>query len=95
MQQPILDRIVVKQDQGADMFGSIIIPESAVEDVYRGTVMLVGPGKDGVPCGVEAGDYVLFSAFAGTKITIDDEDLLIMKWQECLMRFREDDDNGS
>ena len=92
MQQPILDRIVVKEDEAATMFGSLHIPESAEQNVNRGTVVMVGPGKDGVECGVEVGDYVVYSNFAGTLITIDDEDLLVMRWHDCLMRFRDDAD---
>jgi len=96
VQQPILDRIVVKPDDGEESFGSIIIPESAIETADRGTVLMVGPGKwdNGVliECGVDVGDKVIYSAFAGTWITIDDEDLLVMRWHDCLMRFKEDND---
>ena len=53
---------------------------------------MIGPGKDGIECGVDVGDYVLFSAFAGTMITLDGEDLLIMRWHDCLMRFKEESD---
>ena len=67
MQQPILDKIVVKQDLGETMFGSLHIPKSAQEKVNKGTVMMVGPGKDGIACGVDLVDYVLFSAFAYKK----------------------------
>ena len=94
MQQPILDRIVVKQDLGETMIGSLHIPESAQEKVNKGTVMMVGPGKDGIECGVDVGDYVLFGAFAGTEITLDGEDLLIMRWHDCLMRFKEEPDGS-
>ena len=94
MQQPIQDRIVVRPDQGEDTFGSIIIPESAIEDVNRGVVIMVGPGKDGVPCGVEVGDQVIYSAFAGTHITIDDDELLVMRWYDCLMREWNDADEN-
>jgi len=95
MQQPILDRIVVKPDDGETTFGSIIIPEAAVEQANRGTVIMVGPGKPNEPIGVEIGDKVIYSAFAGTWITIDGDDLLIMRWHDCLMRFRDDADQSS
>ena len=90
MQQPILDRIIVKRDESEEMFGSLHIPESAIEDVNRGVVILVGPGKPNEPVGVEVGDHVIYSAFAGTEITINDENFLIMRWHDCLMRFRDD-----
>jgi len=95
MQQPILDRIVVKPDTGDSMVGGIHIPDSAIPDADRGTVILIGPGKwdNGVliECGVDVGDKVIYSAFAGTWITIDDEDLLVMRWHDCLMRFNDED----
>ncbi len=87
MQQPILDRIVVKPDTGEEMFGSIHIPESAIESADRGTVVMVGPGKVDEPIGVDIGDKVIYSTYAGTQITIDDEDFLVMRWHDCLMRF--------
>ena len=73
MQQPILDRIIIKRNESEEMFGSLHIPESAQEDVNRGTVIMVGPGKNGEPVGVEVGDQVIYSAFAGTEITINNE----------------------
>jgi len=92
MQQPILDRIVVRPDNGEEMFGSIVIPESAIEQANRGTVIMIGPGKPDQPIGVDIGDKVIYSAFAGTHITIDGYDLLIMRWHDCLMRFNDDAD---
>jgi len=91
MQQPILDRILVKPDDGEENFGSIIIPESAIASADRGTVIMVGPGKVDEPIGVDVGDKVIYSAFAGTWITINDEDLLVMRWHDCLMRFNDED----
>jgi len=67
MQQPIQDRIVVRPDEAATMFGSLHIPDMADQDIDRGTVIMIGPGKDGIECGVEVGDYVIYSKFAGTQ----------------------------
>ena len=86
---PLADRVVVQpQDAEETTSGGLIIPDTAKEKPQKGTVISVGPGKveDGkkVEMTVSKGDTVLYGKYAGTEVTIDDEDLLIMRESDIL-----------
>jgi chaperonin GroES len=88
--QPLHDRVIVKRiDEGEQVRGGIIIPDSAKEKSQEGEVIAAGNGKyrkDGSrqPLDVNAGDRVLFGKFGGSEIKIDGEELLIMREDEIL-----------
>ena len=64
--------------------GGIIIPDTAKEKPLAGKVIAVGPGTSDVKMEVKVGDQVLYGKYAGTEITIDGKDLLIMKQGDIL-----------
>ena len=88
--KPMFDRVVVRRNEDEiEKKGSIYIPDSAKEKPMRGEVVAAGPGKrldDGkiVALDVKAGDQVLFSKFSGSDVTVDDEELLILREEEIL-----------
>ena len=88
--QPLNDRVIVKRiDEGEQVRGGIIIPDTAKEKPQEGEVIAVGLGKyreDGSrqPLDVHAGDRVLFGKYGGSENKIDGEDLLIMREDEIL-----------
>ena len=88
--QPLHDRVIVKRiDEGEQVRGGIIIPDSAKEKSQEGEVIFAGLGKykeDGTrqPLDVRAGDRVLFSKYGGSEIKLNDEELLIMREDEIL-----------
>ena len=88
--QPLHDRVIVKRiDEGEQVRGGIIIPDTAKEKPQEGEVIAAGLGKyreDGSrqPLDVSAGDRVLFGKYGGSEIKIDDEELLIMREDEIL-----------
>jgi chaperonin GroES len=79
------DRIIVKRiEEGEQVRGGIIIPDTAKEKPQEGEVIAVGEGKrkdDGerIPLDVKVGDRVLFGKWGGNEVKIDGEELLIMK----------------
>ena len=86
---PLADRVVVQpQDAEETTSGGLIIPDTAKEKPQKGTVISVGPGKveDGkkVEMTVSKGDTVLYGKYSGTEVTIDGEDLLIMRESDIL-----------
>ena len=88
--RPLHDRVVVRR-VGSDekTAGGIIIPDTAQEKPSEGEVVAVGPGaraEDGslTPMDVKAGDRVLFGKWSGTEVTIDGEELLIMKESDIM-----------
>jgi chaperonin GroES len=88
--KPLYDRVVVKRiEEGEKMRGGIIIPDSAKEKPQQGEIVAAGQGKrldDGkiIPLDVKAGDKVLFGKYSGNEITVDGEELLIMREDEIL-----------
>lgn len=88
--RPLHDRVVVRRIEAEEKTsGGIIIPDTAKEKPQEGEVVAVGPGaRDDsgqlVELSVKAGDRVLFGKWSGTEVTIDGEDLLIMKESDIL-----------
>ena len=88
--QPLHDRVIVKRiDEGEQLRGGIVIPDSAKEKSQEGEVIAAGLGKykdDGSrqPLSVKAGDRVLFGKYSGSEITLNGEELLIMREDEIL-----------
>ena len=77
---PLHDRVIVKPAPAEEKSaGGIIIPDTAKEKPQRGTVVAAGPGKKDEPVTVKVGDTVLYGKYAGTEITVDGENYLIMR----------------
>ena len=88
--RPLQDRVLVKRlEQEEKTAGGIIIPDTAQEKPSEGEIVAVGSGarrEDGsiVALDVKAGDQVLFGKWSGTEVTVDGQDLLIMKESDLL-----------
>lgn len=88
--RPLHDNVLVKRlEPSEEKWGGIIIPDTAKEKPQEGNVLAVGPGKlsdDGTrrAVGVAVGNKVLFGKYAGTEITIDGEELLVMRESDLL-----------
>lgn len=77
---PIADRVLVEPAAAEEKTaGGIIIPDTAQEKPQRGKVVAVGTGKKDEPMTVKVGDKVLYGKYAGTEVTIDGKDYLIMR----------------
>jgi chaperonin GroES len=85
MFKPLHDRVLIRRVADDEKTaGGIIIPDTAKEKPMQGEVLAVGAGykeDDGTvrPLDVKEGDRVLFGKWAGTEITIDGEELTILK----------------
>lgn len=83
--RPLHDRVLVKRvEQDEKTAGGIIIPDTAQEKPMEGKIMAAGSGvrsDDGklTPLDVKKGNRVLFGKYSGTEVTIDGDDLIIMK----------------
>lgn len=87
---PLHDRVLVRRLEGEEKTsGGLIIPDSAKEKPSEGEIVSVGGGarKDNgelIAMSVSAGDKVLFGKWSGTEVSIDGEELLIMKESDIL-----------
>ena len=88
--KPLHDRVLVKRvEQDNKTAGGIIIPDTAQEKPMEGKVIAAGTGiktDDGkvTPLDVKAGDKILFGKWSGTEVTIDGDELIIMKESDIL-----------
>ena len=88
--KPLQDRILIRRlDSEEEMRGGIVIPDTAKEKPQEGEVVAVGDGKvldDGQKqeMTVKVGDRILFGKYGGTEVTIEEEELLIMREDEVL-----------
>lgn len=83
--KPLADRVVIEPAPAEEKTaGGIIIPDTAKEKPLKGTVVAVGSGKKDEPMTVKVGDQVLYSKYAGTEITIEGKEYLIVKESDIL-----------
>jgi chaperonin GroES len=88
--RPLHDRVLVRRVEAEEKTaGGIIIPDSAKEKPAEGEIVAVGDGLrdddgDRIPLDVKAGDRVLFGKWSGTEVTVNGEELLIMKESDIL-----------
>ncbi|MCO4825736.1 MAG: co-chaperone GroES [Amylibacter sp.] len=87
---PLHDRVLVRRLEGDEKTaGGLIIPDSAKEKPAEGEVIACGEGArkdsgDLIPMAVKKGDKVLFGKWSGTEVSVDGEDLLMMKESDIL-----------
>jgi chaperonin GroES len=83
--KPLASRVVVKPAAAEETTASgIIIPDSAKEKQLKGEVVAVGPGTKDETMEVSVGDVVLYGKYAGTELSLEGEDVLIMNQSDIL-----------
>jgi len=88
--KPLHDRVLVRRTESEEKTaGGLIIPDSAKEKPSEGEIVSAGPGarKDSgelIEMAVKAGDTVLFGKWSGTEVSIDGEELLMMKESDIM-----------
>jgi len=83
--KPLADRVLVEPQAAEEKTASgIIIPDSAKEKPQRGKIVAAGPGTKDEKMEVKVGDVVLYGKYAGTELTIDGKDYLIMRQSDVL-----------
>lgn len=88
--QPLSDRLVVKAlEDTEEMRGGLYIPDTAKEKPQQGTVLAVGSGRvtdEGakLPMDIKEGDTILYGKYSGTEVTVDGDELLIIRESDVL-----------
>ena len=88
--KPLSDRVVVRPKEAEEKTASgIILPDTAQEKPQMGEIMAIGPGKVSdngtlIDMSVKAGDNILYGKYSGTEISVESEDLLIMRESDIL-----------
>lgn len=88
MLKPLGDRVIVKQDEAEETTASgIFIASETKEKPTSGVVLAIGEGKldkngNMVPVPVKVGDHVVYGKYTGTTITMDGEEVIILRADE-------------
>ncbi len=87
---PLYDRVLIERTAAEQRTkGGIIIPDTAGEKPQEGIVIAAGRGKiaengDLAPLSVKKGDRVIFGKYAGTEISVDGNDYVMLREDELL-----------
>ena len=91
--KPLGDRLIVQAIEEEEATASgIVLPDTAKEKPQRGKVLAVGEGRfddDGdkrIPLDVAEGDEVLYSKYGGTEITVEGDELLVLRESDVLAK---------
>ena len=90
--KPLEDRVVVKRTEAeTTSAGGIYIPDGSKEKPQQGQVIAVGPGKqldsgERATPDVKVGDVILFGKYGGTEITVDGEEVMILRESDILAK---------
>ncbi|MCH8896608.1 MAG: co-chaperone GroES [Gammaproteobacteria bacterium] len=88
--RPLHDRVIIKRmEEERTSAGGIVIPDSAAEKPIKGEVVAVGNGKilesgDVRALDLKVGDKVLFGKYSGTEVTVDGDELLVMREEDVM-----------
>ena len=91
---PLSDRVVVMPEDAEEKTASgIILPDTAQEKPHMGQIVAAGPGKGSdngsvVKMSLQTGDKVLYGKYSGTEITLDGNEVLIMRESDILAKFK-------
>jgi len=93
--KPLGDRLIVRAiEEEATTASGIVLPDTAKEKPQKGKVLAVGDGKVNedtgkrTPLDVSEGDEVLYSKYGGTEITVDGEELLVLRESDVLAKVQ-------
>jgi len=88
--KPLHDRVVIKRvEEETATASGIVLPGSATEKPSEGKVLAIGSGK-ALDNGsihqmhVKVGDHVLFTKYSGSEVTVDGEDLIVMREDDII-----------
>ena len=92
--RPLHDRVIVKrlEEEKTNPGGVIVIPDTAKEKPVRGEIVAIGTGKlldngEVRKLDVKAGDKILFGKYSGTEVTVDGQELLVMREDDIMAVF--------
>jgi len=80
--KPLGDRVLVKLEEVEEKTaGGIFIPQTAQEKTQSGVVVAVGEDET---IKVKEGQKVMYDKYAGTSVTIDNVDHLLIRYSDVL-----------
>lgn len=81
--KPLGDRVLLKTEKEEEKTkGGLYIPETAQEKTQSGEVVAVGDDDDAIT--VKVGQKVMYDKYAGTMVSIDDVDHLVLRMDDII-----------
>lgn len=77
----LLNRIIIKQDEAQNTLGSFVLSDTAKERPRQGEVKIIGPKTESA----KVGDKVIYGEFAGTKINVGEDELIVLREDDLLV----------
>ncbi len=84
------NRVLVRRmDANEKTNGGIIIPDAAQKKQDKAVVVSIGTGSkntngDSIPIPVSVNDIIMFAKYTGQEITVDGEELLILRTEDII-----------
>ena len=97
---PLGDKIIIlPQDEGEQMYGNIVVPDTGQEKPEMGTVLAVGPGRvstDGtlIPNRIEVGVTVMVPKFGAQTVNLENETYVIASENDVLGIIKQKEKNN-
>ena len=85
---PIGPRVLIKQLETKEKTDSgIYLPDSAKDKKKKeGLVVEVGTGEDGKSLPLSKGDHILYGGYSNEEFTIDDQEYVIVNYEDVLAK---------
>ena len=86
MIRPLGARVVIKKIEAEEKTqGGLILTSQSKEAPQYAEVIAVGPGTEDVQMEVKIGQKVIYSKYAGTNVSMDDQEYIIVKQGDILV----------
>ncbi|MGR3310703.1 MAG: co-chaperone GroES [Candidatus Brocadiales bacterium] len=91
--RPLDDHVVVARLEAEEKTkGGIVLPDTAREKPSKGRVVAVGVGRllgngKRIPIDLKKGDNILFGKYAGSEVTVDGKEYLMMRESDILAKI--------
>ena len=86
--EPVGERLLIEPKKAETKTkGGLVIPDTAQEKTMEGTVVAVGESSE--EYSFKKGEHVLYDKFAGTKVVVDDVEMLIIGYDEILAKVED------
>ena len=83
--EPLGEMVLIELEQAAEKTASgLMLPEAAREKMNVGTVVAVGPDAENV----KASNKVIYKKYAGTELTWDDKEYLLVKSEDLQAKVK-------
>ena len=96
---PLSDKIIIlPQEEGEQMYGNIVVPDTGQEKPQKGKVLVVGPGRIStngtlIPNKIEVGVTVIVPKFGAQVVVVENETYVVASENDVLGIIKQKEEN--